>query len=115
MNQALQSWLARIPSFPGLLAAYVAEPANPPQVRSCSDRFKAEGIQALDRQVRDVLDVLDAGEIPARKLRWIFEETVVYYERRKDGAGMCLLTTHDPWVGEGEIINNLIHDFRNAG
>jgi hypothetical protein len=39
---------------------------------------------------------------------------VVYFERRKDGAGMCLITTHDPWAGEGDIITQLIAEFRAA-
>ena len=44
--------------------------------------------------------------------RSIFEKTVVYFERRPDGADMCLVTSHDPWVGEGETISTLISDFR---
>lgn len=114
MSSPLQSWLEGVPEFPGLLGAYVTAPQHEPDVRSWSQDFTTEGIRSLHRQVHDVIDVLDAGQMPARKLRWIFEETVVYFERRKDGCGMCLITTHDPWVGEGEIITGLIADFRGA-
>jgi hypothetical protein len=27
---------------------------------------------------------------------------------------MCLITTHDPWIGEGEIITQVIDAFRKA-
>lgn len=114
MSQPLESWLERVPTFPGLLGAYVASPQQQPDVRSWSDACTAEGIQALHGQMSDVVDVLDAGEMPARKLRWIFGKAVVYFERRKDGARMCLITTHDPWVGENDTITNLITDFRSA-
>lgn len=114
MSPALQSWLHAIPDFHGLLAAYVVIPQQEPEVRSWSPDFNDEAILTMHRQVQDVLDVLDAGKIPARKLRWIFEKAVVYLERRKDGAGMCLITTHDPWVGEGDNITDLISDFRTT-
>ncbi|MCU0772223.1 MAG: hypothetical protein MUE94_10720 [Verrucomicrobia bacterium] len=114
MSNALQLWLAQIPTCNGLLGAYLVEPGREPEVRSWSERCQTAGIQALHRQVRDVLDVLGARDMPARKLRWIFEETVVYYERRPDGAGLCLISTHDLWIGEGEVITGLIQDFRNV-
>jgi len=114
MSAALQSWLDQISAFNGLLAAYVVAPHQPPVVRSCAEEFNIEGVLSLHRQVSDVLEVLDAGNNPTRKLRWIFQQTVVYFERRKDGAGMCLITSHDPWVGESDTISNLIAGFRAA-
>ena len=114
MSTALQSWLQQMPAFHGLLAAYVVVPQNQPEIRSWSEEFGGEAVAALHRQVQDVLEVLDTGQMPARKLRWIFERTVVYFERRKDGAGMCLITTHDPWAGEGDNITQLIAEFRAA-
>lgn len=114
MNSALQSWIDDLPEFPGLLAAYVLPAQEEPRIRSWSEKCTIEGVQSLHRQVGDVVEVLDAGQIPARKLRWIFGSTVVYFERRKDGAGMCLITSQDPWVGEGDIITQLITDFRSA-
>jgi hypothetical protein len=115
MSNAVQDWLEQVPGCPGLLGAYVLAPQQEPEARCWSDDITPDGIQAMHRQVQDVLDVLDAGQMPARKLRWIFEHTVVYFERRKDGAGMCLVTTQEPWVGESEIITQLIADFRAAG
>lgn len=114
MSTALQSWLEQVPEFNGLLAVYAVAPGQPPHLRSCAEDFNSEAILALHRQINDVLDVLEAGQNPARKLRWIFDQTVVYFERRKDSAGMCLITTHDPWVGEGDTITDLIAEFRNA-
>jgi hypothetical protein len=114
MSSAHQIWIERVPGFPGLLGACVMAPQQEPEIRSWSEDFTADGIRTLQRQVADVLEVLDAGQMPARKLRWIFERTVVYFERRRDGAGMCLITTHDPWAGESEIITKLIADFRDA-
>ena len=114
MSPALQSWLDGIPAFPGLLGAYAVEKEETPSIRSCSEECSANGIASLHRQVRDVVDVLDTGDLPARKLRWIFERAVVYFERRQDGTGMCLITTHDPWIGEGETITQVIDAFRQA-
>lgn len=114
MSDAFQSWLERVPAFNGLLGAYVAAPQQPPRVRSWSEDCGSGAIQSLHRQVGDVVEVLEAVQLPARRLRWIFGRTVVYFERHKNGAAMCLITTHDPWVGESELINNLIADFRTA-
>ena len=114
MSPALQSWLDGLPAFPGLLGAYAVEHEQTPTIRSYAEECGVNGIASLHRQVRDVVDVLDTGELPARKLRWIFEHAVVYFERRHDGAGMCLITTHDPWIGEGEIITQVIDAFRKA-
>ena len=114
MSASAQSWLDAIPSITGLMAAYVNSPQQPPLIRSWSYDCSHEGIKALHRQVQDVLDVLEAGRMPTQKLRWIFDRTVVYYERRSDGAGMCLVTSHDPWIGDGEGITLLINEFRAA-
>ena len=114
MTTGLQSWLQRMPEFHGLLAAYVVTPPDPPETRVWSGDFSGAAVVSLHRQIQDVLDVLDAGQMPSRKLRWIFDRTVVYFERRKDGAGMCLITTHDPWAGEGDVITQLIAEFRSA-
>lgn len=116
MSDALQSWLDQVPAFAGLLGAFVtvSRQREQCQIRLWSDAYRHEGIQSLQRHVQDVIEVLDAEQMPARKLRWIFEQTVVYFERRKDGAGMCLITTHEPWVGESEVISNLIAQFRSA-
>lgn len=114
MNNPLNTWLESIRDFAGLFAVYVTEPQQPLTLKSWSHKYAAEGITALHRQVQDVVDVLAAGEMPARKLRWIFDRTVVYYERRKDGTGMGLITSHEPWVGEGDPITRLIDEFRSA-
>jgi hypothetical protein len=114
MNADLPSWLKDLQGFQGLLGACVAPPHQRPQVRSWSGDCTEEGISALHRQVQDVVDVLESQQMPARKLRWIFDRSVVYFERRKDGAGMCLITSHDPWIGDGENITRLIDEFRGA-
>jgi hypothetical protein len=112
MSDSLKAWLEQIPAFPELLAVYVTHPTRELQARSCSGKVASDGIQSLHHQVRDVLEVLDAGELPARKRRWIFEQAVVYYERQEDGSGMGLVTSHEPWEGDGEIISQLLAAFR---
>jgi hypothetical protein len=114
MSSPLHSWLAALPAFNGLLGAYIADQHQTPDARSWSERYSPDALCALHRQVCDVIEVLAAGDLPARKLRWIFDQSVVYYERRPDGVGLCLITTHDPWTGDSDTITQIIHQFRNA-
>ena len=114
MSDPLESWLERVPAFAGLLRAFAVAPQRELLIRSWSEEHGVEEIRALHRVVHDVVEVLEARQMPARKLRWIFGQTVIYFERRKDGAAMCLITTREPWVGESEYITELIAEFRYA-
>lgn len=112
MSHPFEAWFNELPGFSGLFAGSLTLPDQKPLARSWSSEFKTSTVANLQRQAADVIDVLQAGKLPARKLRWIFGRTVVYFERRLDGADLCLITSHDLWVGEGEAITTLISDFR---
>ena len=115
MSTPLAQWFQDLPAFNGLLAAFVIPAGHAPVIRSWSDDLTPDGIAAAHQQIKDVVEVLETSRMPARKLRWIFGRTVIYFEHRRDGAGLCLITTHDPWTGDGDVVPTLIADFRAAG
>jgi hypothetical protein len=69
-------------------------------------------LTAVWRQAADVVEVLRAGQLPSQKLRWMFDRAVIYVERRRDGSTMLLVTTPEPWAGEGEAVSELMTQFR---
>lgn len=112
MTTPLQQWFEQQPGFAGLFAGCLLCPGQPAAVRSWSEDFAHKAVTTMPRQITDVIEVLQASKLPSAKLRWIFEKSIVYYERRGDGAGLCLITSHEPWVGENESVTNLIDEFR---
>ena len=114
MNDRLNSWIEKVPAFDGLVGVYVTQPDQPLTIQCYAEEYSRERMLSVHRQIQDVVDVLEAGRLPARRLRWIFHDTVVYFERRQDGAGMGLITSHDPWIGEGKTITRLIKGFREV-
>ena len=113
MNDALQHWFEQLPGFPGLFATCLLCPGREAVVRSWSPEFAPDAVAGMPRQITDIIEVLQASKLPSVKLRWIFEKSVMYYERRRDGAGLCLITSHEPWIGECESVTDLIEEFRS--
>jgi len=113
MSDRVQQWFDQLPGFPGLLGACFTLPNQPTQARSWSAQHPVEPLVALRRQARDVADVMHTGNLPAQRLRWIYEHAVVYLETRRDGSELVLVTTLDPWTGDSESILPLILEFRN--
>lgn len=113
MSDTLQQWFQQLPGFSGLFAGCLLRPGREAVVRSWSEDLTSEKVSGMPRQINDVVEVLQSCKLPALKLRWIFEGSVVYYESRRDGAGLCLITSHEPWVSEGDSVNDLISEFRS--
>jgi hypothetical protein len=114
MSKALHTWLDGLDEIPGVLGCGLRLPDRSSAARSWSDTCPKETVEKVLRHGLDVMEVLRARRLPAGRLRWLFTEALVYCEQRRDGACLCLISTHDPWLGEGEAVTLLIGEFRGA-
>jgi len=112
MSTDLKSWFAGYGGFDGLCGMGVAAVGADPEFRAWAEEISVAELANVWRQTADVVEVLRAASLPSDKMRWKFDHTVVYFERRSDGAILMLLTSHDPWVGDGDAITALLTAFR---
>lgn len=112
MSPDLKSWFAAYSGLDGLRGMGVAAAGADPEFRAWAEEVSEPELANVWRQAADVVDVLRAGSLPSDRMRWKFDHTVVYFERRGDGAVLMLLTTQEPWVGGGDGISGLLATFR---
>jgi hypothetical protein len=111
MSDDIKSWFAEYSGFEGLLGMGVAAAGGDPEFRAWVGEVSVAELGNVWHQASDVLEVLRAGRLPSDRMRWKFDDTVVYLERRKDGAKLMLFTAQEPWVG-GDGISGLLATFR---
>ena len=114
MSAPLREWLEDLQEHPGVLACAIRLPDRSTAVRSWSSEYSREILEQVARQITDTREVLQVSSLPNPRQRWMFEKGVIYSEIREDGTCLCLATTHQPWLGEGEMIMDLLDGFRNV-
>lgn len=114
MSPSVRAWLEALPEQPGVLAGALRLPDRSTAAKSWSPAYTQETLEQMLRQVTDARDVLQVSSLPNTRQRWMFEKGVIYFETREDNTCLCLATTNEPWLGDGEVITNLLEGFRNA-
>ena len=115
MNEIINRWIERIPPVSGVLACGVRHPDNTSASRSWSDELAAEALDNAWRGAADVFHVLKLNRLPFERMRWVYEQALLYCEQNEDGACFVLFTARDPQRVDHEGIARLLREFHTLG
>jgi hypothetical protein len=100
---------------PGVLACGVRYPDQSSTTRSWSDRYPEPDLESVWRSVADAFQVLKLNRLPGDRMRWVYEQALLYCERRADGLCLALFTHRDPETVDLEGVVRLIQEFHAVG
>jgi hypothetical protein len=111
MKLLVERWLKDTPPVPGVLAIGVRFVDKSTVSRSWSDAFPEESLDQAWQCTADVFQVLKLNRLPADRFRWIYEQALLYCERRADGTCLGVFTARDPQGIDVDGVAKIIQGF----
>ncbi len=105
-------WLKENGTSKGILASGVrySDKSTVTQVNRAD--FRTEAMESAWQSVAEVFQLLKYQKIPALRLRWVFENAVLYSLTRNDGHCLCIFTTKNPKDLPAEELDRLFAEFQ---
>jgi hypothetical protein len=115
MKEILDQWLENVPPVSGVLACGLRYADNTSSSKSWSDTYPEPALENAWRCVADAFQVLKLNRLPGERMRWVYEQALLYGERRKDGVCFAMFTERDPQAVDLEAVVRLIQEFHALG
>ena len=114
MNSSFNSWLKSNTQLPGITACAVRYPDKSTFTRVYSTDISEETAENALRCVADTFAALKNQKMPAQRLRWVFENSLLHCASRTDGVCLGIFTGKDPQTPAPDKLEKLIAEFQNT-
>ena len=111
MKEIVNRWFEAVAAVRGVLACGVRHPDKTSATRSWSGAFPEGALENAWRCVGDTYQVLKLNHLPGERMRWVYEQALLYCERRKDGTCLGIFTARDPQAVDLAGLAGLIENF----
>jgi hypothetical protein len=115
MKDIINRWLQARARVPGVLAWGVRHSDKTSVSRSWSDAYPQETLENAWRCVSDTFQVLKLHRLPTERLRWVYENALLYCVQRADGACLSFFTPRDPHAVDLGGLAQLMEEFYSLG
>jgi hypothetical protein len=112
MKELVNQWVARRARLRGVLACGVRFPDKTSITQSWSPDLPAAALDNAWRCASDAFQVLKINSFPNERVRWVYENALLYCARRDDGVCLGIFTSKDPSAFDPDSIERLIAEFR---
>ena len=111
MKESLSQWLSRRTQVRGVLACGVRFPDKTSLTQSWSPEFEPAPLENAWRCASDAFQVLRGSSFPNERVRWIYENAVLYCARREDGTCLGIFAAREKGAVDAAEIEQLVAEF----
>lgn len=111
MKESLSQWLSRRTRLRGVLACGVRLPDKTSLTQSWSPEFTASSLENAWRCASDAFQVLRVNSFPNERVRWVYEQALLYCARREDGTCLGIFTAKEREAVDAAEIERLMAEF----
>ena len=115
MKEVVNLWLSKNARLPGVLACAVRYQDQTSFTQSWSSPFKPEALENACRCLADTFQVLQLNRFTGSRVRWVYENALIFATRRADGTCLGIFTSNDPLAFDRADIERLLGEFGALG
>lgn len=115
MKVVIRQWLSQRTQVPGVLACGVRFPDKTACTQTWSPDFPAASLDNAWRCVSDAFQVIKHDFFPNQRVRWVYENALLFCTCRDDGIGLGIFTAKDAQSFDANEVEQLIAEFTALG
>ena len=113
MKQLLNMWLGKHARIPGVFACGLHYADKTAFAQSWAPSYPQEALESTWRTIGESFQVLQMNRLPNTRLRWVYENALLYAARRGDGTCLGVFTTRDPQVLDQGKLEEMLNEFES--